>query len=104
MDYIIKNVKRWQARVGSACSIRVSETNTLSGGGKMGVSNTMAAALYHLDIALALAFAGIAGLNFHTPRCSPYTSVAYPQVSELASHCPPLPQHAAPLFSHHRCH
>jgi hypothetical protein len=47
-------------------SIRLDETNTVSCGGAVGVSNTFASALWSLDAMFELAHAGIDGVNVHT--------------------------------------
>jgi hypothetical protein len=44
---------------------RIAECNSVFGGGKEGVSNTMASALWGLDLMFALAEQGAAGVNFH---------------------------------------
>jgi hypothetical protein len=43
----------------------ITEANSYWGGGKLGVSNTLASALWGGDFALACAQAGVSGLNFH---------------------------------------
>ena len=45
---------------------RICETNSFSGGGKPGVSDTLAAALWVLDFMFILASAGCAGVNMET--------------------------------------
>jgi hypothetical protein len=45
---------------------RICETNSFSGGGKPGVSDTLAAALWVLDFMFTLASAGCAGVNIET--------------------------------------
>jgi len=51
-----------------ACGVpyRICETNSFSGGGKPGVSDTLAAALWVLDFMFTLASAGCAGVNMET--------------------------------------
>jgi hypothetical protein len=44
----------------------LTEVNSYWGGGKLGVSNTLASALWGGDFALACAQAGVEGLNFHS--------------------------------------
>lgn len=44
---------------------RLTETNSCYGGGKAGVSNTFASALWGLDLMYRLAAAGTSGINFH---------------------------------------
>jgi hypothetical protein len=48
----------------------LSEANSYWGGGKLGVSNTFASALWGGDFALACAQAGVAGINIHSGTLS----------------------------------
>ena len=50
----------------SGVPYRICETNSFSGGGKPGVSDTTAAALWVLDFMFVLASAGCAGVNMET--------------------------------------
>jgi hypothetical protein len=50
----------------SGIPYRVCETNSFSGGGRPGVSDTLAAALWVLDFMFTLASAGCAGVNMET--------------------------------------
>jgi hypothetical protein len=50
----------------SGIPYRICETNSFSGGGKPGVSDTLAAALWVLDFMFTLAAAGCAGVNMET--------------------------------------
>jgi len=50
----------------SGVSYRICETNSFSGGGKPGVSDTFGAALWVLDFMFILASAGCAGVNMET--------------------------------------
>lgn len=45
--------------------LRITESNSISGGGNVGVSDVYAAALWSLDTALEMAAAGVAGIDFH---------------------------------------
>ena len=45
---------------------RVNEMNSVSGGGRLGVSNTFASALWVLDLLFNLAQVGVDGVNVHT--------------------------------------
>lgn len=45
---------------------RICETNSFSGGGKLGVSNTFASALWTLDYMLTVAWGGGSGVNIET--------------------------------------
>ncbi len=56
--------------------LRIAETNSASHGGKNGVSNVFAAALWGADYAFTLAEQGAAGLNFHGGFvCRGYTAI-----------------------------
>lgn len=50
----------------SGVPYRICETNSFSGGGRPGVSDTLAAALWVLDFMFVLASAGCAGVNMET--------------------------------------
>lgn len=50
----------------SGVPYRICETNSFSGGGRPGVSDTLAAALWVLDFMFTLASAGCAGVNMET--------------------------------------
>ena len=50
----------------SGVPYRICETNSFSGGGKSGVSDTFGAALWELDFMFILASAGCAGVNMET--------------------------------------
>jgi hypothetical protein len=54
------------ATVSSGVPYRICETNSFSGGGKPGVSDTLGAALWALDFMFILASAGCAGVNMET--------------------------------------
>jgi len=47
-------------------TVRLGETNNVACAGRVGVSDTFAAALWALRYMLAAARSGIAGVNFHT--------------------------------------
>jgi hypothetical protein len=69
---------RQLARVASArrLPLRIAETNSASHGGKNGVSNVFAAALWGVDYAFTLAEQGASGLNFHGGFvCRGYTAI-----------------------------
>lgn len=55
-----------QAMAQSQLPFRLSEVNSCYGGGKAGVSNTFASALWALDLMFQLLSFGASGLNFHT--------------------------------------
>lgn len=56
---------------------RISECNSVFGGGKMGVSNTFGSALWGLDYMYTLAEQGAVGVNFHGGGAGAYTPIAY---------------------------
>jgi Glycosyl hydrolase family 79, N-terminal domain len=55
---------------------RIAETNSCYGGGKAGVSDTFASALWGADYMFRIAQAGGIGLNFHGGNSGPYTAIA----------------------------
>jgi hypothetical protein len=57
--------------------LRISESNSISGGGNTGVSDVHAAALWSLDTMLEMAAAGVAGIDFHqaSPKYALYERV-----------------------------
>ncbi len=57
----------WLAGVGKAVKlpIRISETNSLYGGGRAGLSDTMAGTMWCADALFAFANAGASGFHFH---------------------------------------
>jgi hypothetical protein len=56
---------------------RISECNSVYDGGKSGISNTLASALWGLDLMFVLAEQGAAGVNFHGGGAGPYTPIAF---------------------------
>ncbi|MBN9379684.1 MAG: hypothetical protein J0H74_02895 [Chitinophagaceae bacterium] len=58
---------------------RISECNSVYGGGENGISNTLASALWTLDYMFNLAEEGAAGVNFHGGGTGPYTPIAFSQ-------------------------
>lgn len=56
--------------------VRLTETNSVSPGGKQGVSDTLAAGLWSVDFLLQLATLGVVGVNFHGGGSGPYTAIA----------------------------
>jgi len=60
--------------------LRMAEVNSASSGGKNGVSNVFAAALWGADYSFTLAEQGAAGLNFHGGfHCGGYTPICISQ-------------------------
>jgi hypothetical protein len=60
---IIDSVARYTA--GSGLKVRMVETNSVYSGGKPGISDTLGAALWGIDMMFTLAEAGWLGVNFH---------------------------------------
>jgi hypothetical protein len=67
------------ARVPPNRVIRVDEMNSVTGGGRAGVSDTFASALWALDTCFELAQAGVQGVNFHTFPTAAYALFSGPQ-------------------------
>jgi hypothetical protein len=65
-----------EAAISANLSYRMSETNSCYGGGKLGVSDTFASALWAANYMLELAAAGVSGVNFHGGGKGPYTPIA----------------------------
>lgn len=78
---LMKRVADLVDRLASAAAarhlqLRIAETNSASHGGKEGVSNTFASALWGADYAFTLAEHGAAGVNFHGGlACRGYTPI-----------------------------
>lgn len=62
-----------KAKTGLA--FRLTETNSCYGGGKWGVSNTFASALWAVDLMYAQAETGCIGMNFHDVTYKPYSPI-----------------------------
>lgn len=76
MDIMVRHLGRVVAAArASGKGVQVSETNSISCGGKPGVSNTFAAALWGLDHLFTLARLGMDRVNFHTGQWTDYTPV-----------------------------
>ncbi len=54
-------------------SLRLTEINSVSCGGKAGVSNSFASALWATDVMFNLAQVGVTGVNFHSGSAASYT-------------------------------
>jgi hypothetical protein len=65
-----------QTRADSGLPFRLAETNSCYQGGKEGVSDTFAAALWGADLMYQLAAAGGVGINFHGGGYGWYTPIA----------------------------
>ncbi|HLJ62287.1 MAG TPA: glycosyl hydrolase family 79 C-terminal domain-containing protein [bacterium] len=61
-------------------SLRLTETNSVFGGGKHGVSDTVAGALWTVDYMFRIAQLGVIGINLHATldRCGGYTPICAP--------------------------
>lgn len=77
--------------------LRITECNSISGGGNSGVSDVHAAALWTLDTALEMAAAGVAGIDFHQAswKYAIYERVTKGQ-NQPPNHSPP------PLYHNYR--
>jgi len=61
---------------GSGLKARMAETNSVYGGGKAGVSDTLGGALWGVNFMFTLAEAGWLGINFHGGDAGPYSPTA----------------------------
>ena len=61
---------------GSRLMVRMAEINSVFGGGKRGISDTLGAALWGVDVMFTLAQAGWLGINFHVGNDAHYSPVA----------------------------
>jgi hypothetical protein len=77
--------------------LRITESNSISGGGNVGVSDVYAAALWSLDTALEMAAAGVAGIDFHQG------SEKYSIFERFTSGTPQAAALAEPPPLHHSC-
>ena len=78
-----------QAGHSSHLPYRLTEANSCYGGGKHGVSDTFASALWGADFLFQLAAAGCAGVNFHGGPGGAYTPIA--QISKTTQEYEPRP-------------
>lgn len=71
---------------GTGIRFRLDETNTVSCGGKAGVSNTLASTLWAVDYIAHAMLAGVAGINFqgNPINCKGYTPVCAPTFRRVA--------------------
>jgi hypothetical protein len=82
----------------SGSPFRVCETNSCFGGGKPGVSDTLASALWGLDFLFTLASAGAAGVNIETGvNQLGFVSSYSPIFDDLQGHYTPKPDYYAML-------
>src|SRR5260370_16986116 len=89
---------------GSGLKVRMAESNSVYEGGKPGISDTLGAALWGVDVMFTLADARWLGINFHGGR-NHYTPIAQTSTGAFdpkplyyamlplpfAGRCPPLP-------------
>ena len=68
----------------SGAPFRLTETNSVFGGGKHGVSDTLAGALWTVDYLFRLAALGMTGANLQTTldSCGGYTPICAPTLAE----------------------
>jgi hypothetical protein len=57
--------------------LRVDECNSITGGGKSGVSNSFGSSLWAIDCMWRLAYSGCIGFNFHGGGDGPYSPIGY---------------------------
>jgi Glycosyl hydrolase family 79, N-terminal domain len=84
IDYLLHTSKRFEGQIlpdirtarQSRVAYRLTESNTCYSGGKAGVSNTFASALWVIDFMLSLAAAGGSGVNLHGGGDGLYTPIA----------------------------
>jgi hypothetical protein len=75
LAYLLEGIK--QARtLAPQTPFRLTETNSCYNGGKPGVSNTFASALWGAELMAELAAAGVEGVNFHGGGRGPYTPIS----------------------------
>jgi hypothetical protein len=70
---IIDSVAGYTA--GSGLKVRMAESNSVYGGGKPGISDTLGAALWGVDVMFTLAEARWLGINFHGGGSGPYSPI-----------------------------
>jgi hypothetical protein len=92
---IIDSVARYTAE--SGLKVRMAESNSVYGGGKPGISDTLGAALWGVDVMFTLAEAQWLGINFHGGGGGYYSPIA--QTSSGAFEPKPL-YYAMLLFAY----
>jgi hypothetical protein len=65
-----------QYTAGSGLKVRMAESNSVFGGGQSGISDTLGAALWGVDVLFTLAEARWLGINFHGGGAGYYTPIA----------------------------
>lgn len=76
---VVAQIAPYAAWLRDPQQLRVDETNSVTGGGIAGVSNTFASALWILDSLFEYARAGIAGINVHTFPSANYALFSGPR-------------------------
>src|ERR1700745_1979688 len=71
---IIDSVAKHTA--GSGLKVRMAETNSVYGGGKSGIRDTLGQACWGVDVMFPLPHAGWLGINFHGGGSSRYAPMA----------------------------
>lgn len=74
MKLLLPAIHAAQAECGKP--YRLTEVNSCYKGGKPGVSDTFASALWAAELMLQMAIAGVVGVNFHGGGFAPYTPLA----------------------------
>ncbi len=82
------------AAAATGLPMRVTEANSVYGGGKLGVSDTLAAAAWGADLMFQLAAAGWQGINFHHASPGTYS----PIIRRGDGRCVARPLYHAMLF------
>src|ERR1700730_7063038 len=86
-----------RSTAGSGLKVRMAEINSVYSGGKSGISDTLGAALWGVDVMFTLAKAGWLGVNFHGGGSNYYSPIA--QTSSGAFEPKPL-YYAMLLFAY----
>ena len=73
LQKLVDSVARYAER--SGLKVRMTETNSVFGGGKPGISDTLGAALWGIDVMFSVAQAGWLGINFHVGNDADYSPV-----------------------------
>ena len=102
IETLLKHDDQWDVRLdklqaisrNEGVSYRINEVNSFSGGGKTGVSDTFAAALWCLDYMFELASHGGAGINVETDiNQHAWISHYSPIVHDATGHCHAQPEY-----------
>jgi hypothetical protein len=102
IEKMLKHDDRWEARLKklqpvcktAGVALRINEVNSFSGGGKPGVSDTFAEALWCLDYMFQLASCNCDGINVETDiNHLAWISHYSPIVHDEAGNCTPRPEY-----------